>query len=153
MLKYKKNRLIVFAFKETTSSKVLERLKVRNKRYVDSSAHSIDSFVSGLPFREGLWVLGIGDYSGRDKEKLRIETRCHPRFRKRTLTGKSKMSPFLKPGLRSKYAQGLGNSFCNLISHRIINRTRAEYAFIHIPKGFEVESAVSEISAMISLAK
>lgn len=142
---------MVFAFTDTTASKVVKRLAVKNKRYVESDVSSIEKFVSGLP--PGFRVVGMGDYGGRDNDKLRIETKCNNKFRNKILTGKLQLTPFLKPGVNAKYAEGIGNSFCNLISHLMINRTRSEYAFIHIPKTFDVRSGVCEVEAMIKSVK
>lgn len=144
-----KRKEIIFAFKNTVASRVLNKLDFPEKYLLDSNVENINKFVK--QFASGSYrILGLGQYSGRDFDKLRIETICNNRFRNRNLEWKNlRMRPFLKPKNNSKFAKGLGNSFCNLVSLGIINSSQAEYAFVHIPKRFNVDLAVEELAQML----
>ncbi len=54
------------------------------------------------------------------------------------------------PNVHFKYADAVGNSWCNLISWKIMRLIengilRSRYAFLHIPKGFDQKLAVDVI--------
>src|SRR6185369_4529884 len=109
----------------------------------------LDGFVEKLKTLQPKLILGLGMYSRKDKDKLRIETQCK-------IDDKSyAINHFLNPLSKSKLAKGIGNSYCNYISAKIMEKIKskeldAQYTFIHIPKSFSVSEAVKEIEAMIS---
>jgi hypothetical protein len=106
--------------------------------------------------------LGLGVYSGRDQDKIRIEKSCTNKFRNDFIEGDGlieiKIIPYLKPSQNSKYAQGIGNSWCNLISWKImtiINKGElaSKYTFLHIPKRMKTGLAVAKIDEMLEAFK
>ena len=147
------DNLIIFAFSNTVAARVLEGIKHTNKVLLDSRTESIDQFIESASKLKGKRVLGLGQYSGRDKDKLRIELICNNKFRNTHLgLKKLTIAPFIEPLGNSKYARGLGNSYCNLVSVRLINKTNVSYSFIHIPKSIEVSRAVAELTSMLEFA-
>ena len=88
-------------------------------------------------------VLGLGTYSGVDQDKIRIETICTNQFRNNVINGdthkKTEINHFLLPTENMKYASAIGNSYCNLVSWKImqlINQEKLEsqYTFLHVPR-------------------
>jgi pyrrolidone-carboxylate peptidase len=68
------------------------------------------------------------------------------------------LKPLISPGKYFKLSDGIGNSWCNLVSYRIMglieNRELgSRYTFVHIPKGFEIQCAVEEINNLIEILK
>ncbi|MCL5090946.1 MAG: hypothetical protein M1514_02980 [Patescibacteria group bacterium] len=65
-------------------------------------------------------ILGLGSYSGIDQDKIRIETTCSNQFRNDFVEGNSyqevKIKPLFQPTPLAKFSQGIGNSYCNLVS-------------------------------------
>lgn len=145
--------LLVFAFTNTIAARVLQRLNVANAKLVRSDVQSIEQLVTEIVEQRPSKVVGLGQYTGRDQDKLRIETRCNNAFRNTLLhEPKLDMQPFVSPRQHSKYARGLGNSFCNLVSLKVINTVpSSQYSFIHIPKRFDPEMAAAEIQSMLDL--
>jgi pyrrolidone-carboxylate peptidase len=123
------DNILGFAFKENISAK---------------------TFIEKITNAQPKLILGLGMYSRRDKDKLRIETQCK-------IDDKSyAINYFLNPISRSKLAKGIGNSYCNYISAKIMEKINngqlnSEYTFIHIPKSFSISEAVKEIGEMISV--
>lgn len=137
-----------FAFKGNISSSVLEKLDIKNKSHVLSNYKEIENFVARLVDLKPKYILGLGMYSRIDKDKLRIETQC-------TQNGKKlPINHYLNPEVKSKLAQGIGNSYCNFVSAKIMEaindgKLNSRYTFIHISKSFGINNAVSEIKAML----
>lgn len=140
--------LLVFAFQNNISETVLQKLDTPHKRSIASDNSHIRTFLSELIETNPQYILGLGMYSGRDRNKLRIETVCKDK-------GKSRyINYFLNPANHSKLAQGIGNSYCNLVSLLIMEAIdkgalTSKYTFIHIPKSFQSNLAVSEINKML----
>ncbi len=151
----------IIAFKNNISEIVLNGLNIQKKYYIDSDEKFIRNFVDNFKFSDGKGlVIGLGEYSGRDKEKLRIETICTNKFRNGVIALDSegfKISNNIKVGSNSKLAKGIGNSYCNLMSYlfslKLLSKNiknEVGFAFIHIPKSFKVEVAIEEIMGLLS---
>lgn len=152
------NNLIIFAFRDTASENILNEINHPFKELVHSNIEEITYFFNKQFTQPPKYILGLGDYSGKDIDKLRIELACSSRFRNKLL-GESletfQISEFLSPQSKSKYARGIGNSYCNLISYKFAQNIlqsglETKYGFIHIPKGFNVSEAAKEIEKIIS---
>ncbi len=149
--------IVSFAFQGTIAENVLRHLNLPTKKIISNSSQAIQEYIDQLIITQPQYILGLGQYTGRDQDKLRIETICTNKFRS-TVLGNSlitkPLSSFLKPSQHTKYAHALGNSFCNLISYYLVtainqNTVHAQYSFLHIPKSFPITQAVSEITAML----
>lgn len=106
--------------------------------------------------------LGQGIYSGADQDKIRIETKCSNKFRNDFIEGNNYeellINPYLKPSMLSKYAEGIGDSYCNLISYKIIKlitnkQLKSEYTFLHIAQTMRTATAITEIDSLIKAFK
>ena len=141
-------RLVAFAFKGNISSTVLKSLNLENKFYISSNYSEIEKFILKLIDMKPKYILGLGMYSRIDKNMLRIETQCSNENKKIPI------NYFLTPLGKTKLAQGIGNSYCNFVSVKIMQainkqKLRTKYTFIHIPKSFPIDNAVTEIEAML----
>lgn len=99
-------------------------------------------------------VLGLGEYGGRDSDKIRIETVCKNRFRNNDIILRGQdtiaITAFIKPNTNMKLAQGMGNSWCNKTSYLIRHSfPDIAFSFLHIPKNFDIELAQSLIQKQI----
>ena len=139
--------ICVIAFKNNISERIAKLLQIKNKYYLNPNESEIRNF----QVSNNVFVLGLGQYSGKDKDKLRIETICKNKFRNKLIdiNGKSEylISTQINPGVESKNACGIGNSYCNLLSYLIASKNN-NYAFIHIPKNFDIETAGREIKIL-----
>ena len=148
---------MIFSFEGNISQEVLDKLSNKHKAVINSDESEINKFIKGLLFDHYSFIIGLGEYSGKDKDRLRIEVVCSNKFRNKVLGQEYKkinISEFLKPSSKSKLAKGIGNSYCNLISYLIMKNIKESnqqilYAFIHIPKGFSVEEAANEINQIL----
>ena len=153
--------MIIFSFQHNLTEKVLKGIDVGEKFSVLSHEVYISKFVQQLLKSNPPFVLGLGIYSGRDNDTLRIETVCSNKF-KNTVQGpvlyQRSITPFLQPLNKSKLAQGLGNSYCNLISFLIMDtiekqKLQTKYTFIHVPKNFDIGTAINEINSMLTQSR
>jgi pyrrolidone-carboxylate peptidase len=142
--------IIGFAFRGNISSKALNELSIKTKFEIESDNKVIDLFIEEMFKLNPKYILGLGMYSGRDKDKLRIETQCI--YENKIL----KINNFLNPSGKSKFANGIGNSYCNYVSGKIMNeiyskKLETKYTFIHIPKSFDIKVATEEIEEILRL--
>lgn len=144
-------RLLVFSFRGNISERVLNLLNIPCLKYkLGSSQKEIEKLMNHLEEAKPDFIIGLGMYTGKDCDKLRIETQCNPKFRNRTLYFPQLLiNPFLTPLMHSKFAKGIGNSYCNFVSLKIKNSNLASnYTFIHIPKDFLERDAANEVEEM-----
>lgn len=132
-------------------------MEVHDKLYIPSSESGIEKALNTLLANTYRKVIALGMYSGIDKNELRIETTCNTRFRNNKIFDikHHSLSQSLKPTEHVKYARGLGNSWCNLLSVKILNHPSlqgTEYSFIHIPKSFDSKTASELIHQMVGKA-
>lgn len=135
------------------SSKILYKLKSIDCCYLIWS-NNIEHYLQMLLHDQPQFILSMGAYSGKDSEAIRIETAVNNKFRNIPIdTGKPQaisLFPFLQPLAGMKLASGLGNSWCNLVSWKIIKlinqkSLKSQYTFLHIPNTFPVYKAVTII--------
>lgn len=151
------NKVLVFAFEGTISEKVLAQLLCRYKLIIKSDAHKLDRYIENILKENFTYIIGLGEYSGKDKDKLRVERQCTNRFRNIILGRQYEsisISEFLLPSNNTKLSMGIGNSYCNLISFLLASSIKSkkmntQYGFIHVPKKFEIDRAVIEIGSLI----
>lgn len=147
-------RLLIFAFRGTIAESVARALPFPADVVVlDSTEAAIDTFVQDTPFASYSHVLGLGVYSGRDQDRLRTETACTSQFRNQKETLRTLAIPyFLRPDDSAKLAAGMGNSWCNLVSYRLLTLyPDLLYTFLHIPKTFAVERACAVVGEHLSV--
>lgn len=144
------------AFNGTIASEVLTSLSQFKTYTIESNLESIHDFVTKADDIGTKYIIGLGQYSGRDTDKLRIETKCNKKFRNNEIANSQKLllDEILSETDKAKKVCGLGNSFCNLLSVMILNDTNRKYlyAFIHIPKNFKATVATAEILKMLPQA-
>lgn len=151
-----------FAF-QNLSQKVQSKLDQTIVKYVVSPSNMqkyLDELVSIQPH----YILGLGEYSGRDQDQLRIETIARNKFRNepitidRAMTEQQHFTAFLHPGKKMTVAKAMGNSWCNLVSWKIVELIRrrqltSKYTFLHIPKKFPVSEAAEVINEALQKLK
>ena len=145
--------LLVFAFQGIIAARVAARLRAPvQKIYLDSTILSLEEFVQRADLANFDYILGLGMYSGRDKNALRIETMCNSQFRNRKENLQALAIPhFLQPAPGIKLAAGMGNSWCNLVSYLLLAKLpHAAYSFVHVPKGFDVATATRTLEAQLA---
>lgn len=132
-----------FAFKGTISEDVIKQLPLHHKVILESSVSEIEKFIEDLIAVQPEHIVGMGEYSGRDQDAIRIETAAWNIFRNSVIDENSakilKLHPFLKVTEGFKIANALGNSWCNLVSYKIQEKInsgelQSKFTFLHIPK-------------------
>jgi hypothetical protein len=146
---------LYIAFRRNLSERVLKELKVTNQFTITSSLSGIISALNYVVKNKFDSVVALGVYYGRDQDKVRIETHCGNKFRNNIILGvtKTNLSKQVIPNEKSKYAKGLGNSLCNLLSAKILNHPElqnVDYSFIHIPKKFSTLGASAVVKVLCS---
>lgn len=152
---------MLYAFVLTSSlGRLLYQLKEPDCCYIVWS-NNIDHYLDLLLHDQPKFILGMGVYSGVDQDAIRIETYTINQFRNNPIefdTNSPKklfIDPFSKPLVdNSKLASGLGNSWCNLISWkimRLINQKKlnSRYTFLHIPKLYPLYKSKKIIEEML----
>jgi hypothetical protein len=158
-VKIAKPLIYAFAFsKRNISAATLWGLKHINHRY-QVWPNNLDRYLDLLLHDQPAYVLGLGLYSGRDREKIRIETKCTNKLSRGYSEGNKlievPLNPFLVPSGGSKYGQRMGNSLCNLTSWKIMKlvnsgRLRSRYTFLHLPKTMKTPRVVAEVDKMLA---
>lgn len=148
------NRDVCFvAFNNTIATKVLAGLSHFQTYKIGSDFSSLTDFVQTSNTLGAKYIIGLGQYSGKDKDNLRIETQCNKNFRNNEIEKSNhlQLDDILLPAYKSKLSVGLGNSWCNLLSVMMLNNPNRNYlyAFIHIPKNCKTEEATEEIFKML----
>ncbi len=122
---------------------------------------SIDRFVQKLLADQPDYILGMGIYGGRDREHIRIETTCFNKFRRKEIMPgapeKLDIPYFVQPTETSILAKSIGNSWCNLVSWKIVEQIikgdlKSRFTFLHLPKRMKPEVASSEVAKMLANA-
>ena len=129
--------ILIFGFKNTTCEKIIYGLEdTADTVLLESSSEKIIQFVESLNFEKYRFVIGMGEYSGRDTNKIRIETLCTDTFRNSKGVSHTLSIPYFFRAIHPfKLAKGIGNSWCNLISYQILQRNQnTRFTFLHIPK-------------------
>lgn len=155
------NNLYGFSLSGQTS-RILWKLKNVDMCY-EVWSNNIDHYLKMLIHDQPKHILGLGTYTGVDKDKIRIETITTNQFRNNVIEDTFPISkeiiinPFIKESVNTKLASALGNSWCNLISYKIMRliedkKLKSKYTFLHIPSSFKVDEAV-EIIDNITISK
>lgn len=152
---------MIYAFALTDNLKVLlYQLKSPDLNALVAS-RDIEDYLNLLIKDQPSYIIGLGSYSGVDRDKIRIERITSNSFRnnkiEEDLLDKLKIDNFLTPDISNKnlkFADALGNSWCNLISWKIMrlikNKTlNSRYSFLHIPKSFNLNLATQEIENLL----
>jgi pyrrolidone-carboxylate peptidase len=141
---------------------LLYRLKEITCCYLVFGETSIEKYMKFLLHDQPEYILGLGSYSGVDQDKIRIETVCTNKFRNGFVAGGSLVETpirnFLYENEVMKEAKGLGNSWCNYISWKIVylieqRQLKSMYTFLHIPKTFKHWSADKQIDSALTAFK
>ena len=73
---------LIFGFEDTIAEKVAHLLSdIADIKIIKSSETDIESFITQTDFSHYKRIIGTGMYSGRDKDRVRIETECSSQFR------------------------------------------------------------------------
>lgn len=151
------NKLVIFGFSKTNSQNLLLSLSIGRQFLLKSQKEDIEGFVEDLVKIKPEFILGLGEYSGRDQDKIRQEVRCSNKFKNETL-GKSLEKIDIEPiSIDSdlvKLSKNMGNSYCNLVSYLIMKKIKSgqlksRYIFLHLPKDMEQEIMASEINGFL----
>ncbi len=146
--------MIVFGFKATNSELVVSNLSGSyTKVILDSTAISISKFIKKLDTSSHDMILGLGQYGGRDNTGLRLEQLAKNKFRNERI-GKIpiiQLNSFLQPLPTMALGNGMGNSWCNLISYLIATKhPNIRYSFIHVPKHYPLEMVSRDLQTLLS---
>jgi len=132
----------VYSFALGSTGRLLYQLKNIDCCYL-IFPNNLDKYFDMLIHDQPQYILGLGSYSGVDQDKIRIETICSNQFRNDFAEGdryaEVEIKPFLKPTTIMKYANAIGNSYCNQVSWKIMQlisqgKLGSQYTFLHIPK-------------------
>lgn len=149
---------MLYSFALTSNlGRLLYQLKSSDCCYI-VYGNNIDHYLKMLLHDQPSHILGLGIYSGIDKDKIRVETITTNRFRSNPIETYApeeiKINNYLETSNGNfKMASALGNSYCNLISWKIMRlitdgSLKSKYSFLHIPKGMchkELISMVNDI--------
>lgn len=148
---------MLYTFALTSSlGRLLYRLKSPDHCYIVYS-NNIDHYLDLLIHDQPSHILGLGSYSGVNQDKIRIERITTNQFRndkiEENAPNKLGISNFLSLSMPSdsfKYTDAIGNSWCNLISWKIMRlidngALHSQYSFLHIPKSFDQKIALQAI--------
>ena len=145
-------RYIIFGFKGTIAAKIAKQLATYGDVVLlESSLPAIKHFAQTINFKSYDRILGLGAYSGKDKNELRIETTCSSQFRNnKTNLHRHKLPYFMQPAEGIKTAGGIGNSWCNVVCYALVTEVpNAHFTFLHVPKNFDIQRAVKIIAAQL----
>ena len=141
------------------TSKILEKLKGIDIKY-EVWSNNMDLYLETLVKEQPKHILGLGTYFGIGKDNIRIETITKNQFRNIPIendfpiTKQIKIIPFVKQIPNTKLTSAFGNSWCNLISYKIMRliedkKLNSKYTFLHVPKVFNRTKAIEIINQLI----
>ena len=146
-------KIFVISFKGNVSEEVCNKLKSDVKHIsLKSSERELVEFIASNNLSMYDYIFGLGEYTGRDRDSIRVEKRCNTKFRnKKYRDNKIEINyDFDYKAKHIKLADGIGNSYCNLLSLLILQKNPSvQYSFLHIPKTFDANLAVDIIDAQI----
>lgn len=148
---------LFFAFEGNISGEILDLLEVGNKLKIKPSRKNCDveDFLTYVKLNKPQKILGLGVYSGKDKSQIRLETLAKNKFRNNIIGEFEEFQ--LDQIVQSSYfkiARGLGNSWCNLVSYKIMNMKSSGditslYSFLHIPSTMDLLTATAIIKSTL----
>ena len=144
---------------ESTRSLILEHWDESN----DAGMKELNKLLEIIKFDKYEHIVGIGEYGGRDKDQIRIETVCKSKFRNDVIEqgGPAEISlrSFWKDQVDSfqgfKLGTSMGNSWCNLASYKIMKLLETDelsnvrYDFLHVPGSLGVEKGRDLINTVL----
>lgn len=153
------NNLYGFALSGLTS-RLLWRLKPLRMCY-SVWPNNIEQYLDILLHDQPKYIVGLATYSGGDPNFIKIETLTKNQFRNSVIENELPMSkkllikPFVKQIPQTKYASALGNSWCNLVSWKIVKliedeKLNSQYTFLHIPDSFKYRETLEVLEEMLS---
>jgi len=153
-------RIFGFAFTRfNISSRTLYSLSGIDYRYLLWGESTMNRYLKLIIDKQPKYLVGMGIYTGRDKEHIRIETVCTNQFRKSYISGDTIQKQVIKPFVQESgvciFSQSIGASYCNLISWKIMSaisegKLKCQYTFLHIPKSMNVELVRSEVQKLLN---
>jgi hypothetical protein len=141
-------RLLIFGFRGSISEKVATGLSGDGDVVLlDPSEPAINQFVRGIDLDKYTHILGLGSYGGLGTSEIRIETKCTSQSGSSTDDLHKMTIPFfLKSSSRLKLTNGIGNSWSNLVSYKIVTSyPGTPFTFLHVPATFLPGDAVAII--------
>lgn len=147
----------IYGFATGNTGRVLYQLKNIDCCYL-VFGNNIDHYLDMLIHDQPSYILGLESYSAVDQDKIRIETICSNQLRNDFLEGntckETEIQPFLKPTPLAKIASGIGNSYCNMVSWKIMElinqqKLRSQYTFLHVPKIMKPLAVSQEIDLIL----
>lgn len=145
-------KILAFGFKENLSGSIVEQLDEQTHKIIlESEVCAIDNFLESTNLRNYDYILGVGSYSGVDKDRIRIETVCTSQFRNdKSNLITIKMKPFFQSSKRLKLTYRIGNSYCNLVSYKILAKyPDLKFTFLHVPRDYSQKHAIEEINSQL----
>ena len=153
-------RLFGFAFTRfNISARTLYGLSNIDHRYLLWGEASMGSYLKLLIENQPKYILGMGIYTGKDKDYIKIETVCTNQFRRSFMSEDSlltqSINPFVQESGLCLFSQSIGTSYCNLISWKIMSaisngNLKSQYTFLHIPKLMNVEASTLDVQNLIN---
>jgi hypothetical protein len=148
--------IYAFAFKRNISCQTLYSLKNLENMDLLWGKASIDKYCKKLLIDQPEYILGLGQYTGRDKECVWMETECSSRYgNNKENIEYLKIRPFLKETELIKKSNHIGYSYCNLVSYKISKliqerKLKSKYTFLHIPKNMRIIEVALELNNNLS---
>ncbi|MBP7057263.1 hypothetical protein KBB08_02120 [Candidatus Gracilibacteria bacterium] len=154
--------LYTFSFLNSTAKIQAGLIKPAQKTVLTEA--NLDSYLRVVVRDQPQHIIGLGIYTGKDQEAIRIETTAKNQFRNMTIESTAaieeiiEQSSFLTPITGTKITTSMGNSWCNLISWKIMRiikdgSLKSQFTFLHIPKTFPQSQAIMLINQMIETAQ
>lgn len=152
--------LYCFSLSKQTS-RIMNNLKGIDMKY-EVWSNNIDFYLDILLHDQPKYILGLGMYSGIGKENIRIETVTKNQFRNIQIEDNFSIkkqiviSPFVQQLPNTLITKALGNSWCNLVSYKIMRliegqKLKSKYTFLHIPKVFNRNNAIDIINQLTTI--
>jgi pyrrolidone-carboxylate peptidase len=146
--------MLIFGFSGNISEKIASDLEIPgSQKFIIKDSSSIAVLLDTLQSIHPKYILGLGEYSGRGQDNIRIETVCRNKFRNNVISenesSEFSIQSFLHPNESMQLANGIGNSYCNLVSYKIMQLKEHipfEYTFLHVPKAFNTQKATRTIT-------
>lgn len=146
------------AFKNKIAN-VLTQTKLIDKKFV-ISYETFEKVLQEIEQTNPKYIIGLGAYSGIDKDSLRIETICKNKFRNNPINNNCKtehfytISNFVKLVENTRLTTKMGNGECNYISYKIAELIKqknlnTKYAFIHAPQSYNPNLAAKKITSIL----
>lgn len=141
--------LLAISFISNISEHVGKQLNAELKIAITSDEAGIRKAVEYIKDQRPSKVIALGMYSGKDNTYCRLELSCSSRFRNTGINKKLSMNSWLSSN-SLKYANSIGNSWCNKLSYEITTKyPMLPFSFVHIPKSYKVDGAVESIRSAL----